>query len=308
MREKMTVKQLLEKVKGLQLVTSEQTAERVIETEEVARPGLTLVTSSEHFPYERVQVYGRLEVDYLMDNKIEVEKKAEIVKEETPLIIFARGYQPSADFIKLAEEKNIALAVHKLNTTNVIGKVHNVLNYHLAEQTRIHGVLLNINGTGVVIKGASGIGKSEVALELIKKGHSLIADDSIILKKIDEDFLIGEAPDLLKNRMEIRGIGIINVQQHFGIASVAPSANIDVVIEIMQAGNPVDRLGNDWKHEEYLGVEIKKTVIPVASGRSIANLIEIAVSNYQLKFDYNLDETENFIADLNKSLITGQEE
>lgn len=307
MRTSMTVKQLLGKVKGLRLVTNEETAERLIETEEVARPGLTLVTTSEHFPYERVQVYGRLEINYLMGNDIDNKQKNEILNEETPLIIFARGYEPTEDFIELAEQKNIALAVHQLNTTNVIGKIHNVLNYHLAERTRIHGVLLNINGTGVIIKGASGIGKSEVALELIKKGHSLIADDAIILKKIDEDFLIGEAPDLLKNRMEIRGIGIINVQQHFGIASVAPQTNIDVVVEIIPAGDQVDRLGNDWKHEGYLGVEIKKTVIPVASGRSIANLIEIAVSNYQLKFEYNLDETENFINDLNQSLVAGKE-
>ncbi len=307
MVETMTVEQLLKKVKRLKLVTSNKTSKRVLTSEEVARPGLTLVTSSQHFPYERIQMYGKLEVEYLMGHNVTVEKKQEILDERTPLIVFAHGFIPTEDFIALAEQKNIALAVHDKNSTRAIGDIHKVLKYHLAPTTRIHGVLLNINGTGVLIKGASGIGKSEVSLELIKKGHSLIADDAIILKKLDDEELIGEAPELLKNRMEIRGIGIINIQQHFGVASVAPQCKLDVVVEIVPAGDQVDRLGNDWKHENYLGVNVRKTVLPVSGGRSIANLIEIAVSNYQLKFEYNLDETERFINDLNNSLINGKE-
>ncbi|WOO87810.1 HPr(Ser) kinase/phosphatase [Mollicutes bacterium LVI A0039] len=307
MIETMTVKQLLNKVERLKLVTSEKTTERVLTSEEVARPGLTLVTTSEHFPYERIQMYGKLEVEYLMGNNIDIAKKNEILNPQTPLIVFAHGYEPTVEFVELAESKGIAIAVHDKNTTRAVGDIHRVLKYHLAPTTRVHGVLLNINGTGVMIKGASGIGKSEVALELIKQGHSLIADDAIILKKLDDDELIGEAPELLRNRMEIRGIGIINVQQHFGIASVAPQYKLDVVVEIVPSGDIVDRLGNDWKHENYLGVEVKKTVLPVSGGRSIANLIEIAVSNYQLKFEYNLDETEQFICDLNTSLTKGKE-
>lgn len=307
MQETMTVKQLMAKVTKLKLVTNEKTAERIITSEEVARPGLTLVTSSEHFPYERILMYGMLEVEYLMGNNVDIKKKQEILDARTPLIVFAHGYEPTEDFIKLAEEKNIALAIHKKNTTRAIGDIHKVIKYHLAPTTQVHGVLLNINGSGVMIKGASGIGKSEVALELIKKGHSLIADDAIIVKKLDDDELVGEAPELLKNRMEIRGIGIINVQQHFGIASVTPQCKLDVVVEIVPAGDQVDRLGNDWKHENFLDVAVRKTVLPVSGGRSIANLIEIAVSNYQLKFEYNLDETEQFINDLNASLIEGKE-
>lgn len=307
MKPTLTVKQLLSKVKGLSIVTSESTLNRQIVSEEVSRPGLTLVTTSEHFPYERVQIYGKLEVEYLMSNNVSVEKKKEILNEKTPLIVFAHGYSPTEVFIELAEEKGIAIATHNKNTTRAIGEIHKVLKYHLAPVTQIHGVLLNINGSGVLIKGASGIGKSEVALELIKKGHSLIADDAIILKKLDDDELIGEAPKLLKNRMEIRGIGIINIQQHFGIASVAPQCKLDVVVEIVPETEKMDRLGNDWKHENYLGVDIRKTVLPVSGGRSIANLIEVAVSNYQLKFEYNLDETEIFIDDLNKSLVHGRE-
>ncbi|WOO88858.1 HPr(Ser) kinase/phosphatase [Mollicutes bacterium LVI A0078] len=307
MKATMTVEQLLAKVKRLKLVTSEDTAKRVLTSEEVARPGLTLVTKSEHFPYERIQMYGKLEVEYLMSNNIDIKKKDEILNSETPLIVFAHGYAPTDEFIELAEQKGIALAVHDKNTTRAVGDIHKVLKYHLAPTTRVHGVLLNINGSGVLIKGASGIGKSEVALELIKKGHSLIADDAIIIKKLDDDELIGEAPDLLKNRMEIRGIGIINIQQHFGIASVAPQCKLDVVVEIVPAGDQVDRLGNDWKHESYLEVDVRKTVLPVSGGRSIANLIEIAVSNYQLKFEYNLDETEQFINDLKQTLISGKE-
>lgn len=307
MKGTMTVRQLLDKVNRLKLVTSETTAQRIITSEEVARPGLTLVTISEHFPYERIQMYGMLEVEYLMGNNIDIKKKEEILNADTPLIVFAHGYAPSDEFIELAEQKGIALAVHDKNTTRAIGDIHKVIKYHLAPTTQVHGVLLNINGTGVLIKGASGIGKSEVALELIKKGHSLIADDAIIIKKLDDDELIGEAPDLLKNRMEIRGIGIINIQQHFGIASVAPQCKLDVVVEIVPAGDQVDRLGNDWKHENYLDVDVRKTVLPVSGGRSIANLIEIAVSNYQLKFEYSLDETEQFINDLNASLIQGKE-
>ncbi len=303
MEQMMTVKQLVNKVDRLKLVTSEATGERLLTSEEVARPGLTLVTESDHFPYERIQMYGKLEVEYLMGNNIDIKKKQEILKEETPLIVFAHGYAPTKQFIELAESKNIALAVHNKNTTRAIGEIHKVLKYHLAATTRVHGVMLNINGSGVMIKGASGIGKSEVALELIKQGHSLIADDAIILKKLDDDELIAEAPELLKNRMEIRGIGIINVQQHYGIASVAPQCKLDVVVEIVPAGDQVDRLGNDWKHENFLDVDIRKTVLPISGGRSIANMIEVAVSNYQLKFEYGLDETEQFITDLNSSLM-----
>lgn len=298
---------LLKKTKHLNLLTDEKTLEREIETSELARPGLSLIRESDLFPYSRVQVYGLLEIEYL-DKFIQTEDQIkEILNVQTPIVIFAHDYVPTETFLKVANERNIAIFNSKHNTTKIISDSHRFLNYELAPNTRVHGVLLSIFGVGVLIKGASGVGKSEVALELVKNGHFLIADDAVEIKQLDDYDLVGTSPDILKSRLEIRGIGIVNIQQLYGITSVLPEQKVDIIIELRTDHNQIDRIGNAWKSEKILGVSLTKIELPVYAGRSIANMIETAVANYQLKFNYGYDSSAEFIEDLNRSLIAKKE-
>lgn len=298
-----TVEKLLTKLNGIEVVTKPSTLQREVTSPEIARPGLSLVENSEYFPYERVLVFGLLETDYISKAELDEEHKRKILSNETPLIIFARGFEPSEHFIEICNDYNIAVGLTKKNTTKIISQIHKALTYELAPVTREHGVLLNVYGMGVLIKGASGIGKSEVALELVKKGHSLIADDSIIIRNIDDDELVGEAPDLLKNRIEIRGIGVIDIQKFFGITSVMPSSTIDLIVEFNKSDDQeFDRVGNAFITDEILDLKIKKIIVPVYPGRSLANLVEVAVSNYQLEYQYGYSSSQDFLNELNNTL------
>lgn len=298
-----TIKKFLEKFKEMELLTSEETLNQKITEQDIVRPGLSMVEEIENFPYNRIQVYGTIEMDFLNRHNFNIEDKQRLVNSQIPIIIFARNLHPTQEFIQSAEKTGVCIVVSKMSTTKLVSRIHRYLERELAPMTTVHGVLLKVHGVGTLIKGKSGIGKSEVALDLIRNGHILVADDSVVIKKIDDVTLIGEAPVLLKNRLEIRGIGIVDIQKLYGVTSVSQESEVDVIIDLVDMDTSFDRIGNEILIEKILDNKVKKIQLPVTSGRSLAGLIEAAIANYQLKVDYNYDSSADFVKDLNKILL-----
>ncbi len=298
----LNVKYIIKQIHGLEVITNSKTLERDINFSDISRPGLELTGYFDYFPKQYVQILGRNEVTYL--EKIEYDNNIinQLIVEEVPLIVFCRGLVPPKKFIKLANERNVPIFLSKRSTSRVLSEIFNLLDYELAPTTQIHGVLMSIYGQGVLIKGASGIGKSEVALELLNKGHFLVADDAVLIKKLDDEILIGSAPELLKNRLEIRGVGIIDVQKLYGVTRVIPTKKIVLVIELKTLDGNEERIGTITKSEDILSCNVPKIQIPITAGRSISNLIEVAVANFELKKYYNYDSAKCFVNDLNEML------
>lgn len=301
--EKISFYKFLDENKYLRLVNKVDISDKFLYSSEIARPGVALTGHLEFFDEDRIQLFGLQEFTFLQDFVSDDILRAYLEK-EPPLIIFARSNIPCKRFLDIADELKIPVLVCEINTSKVFTKIHDYLEYELAPQTKVHGVMLNIFGKGVLIKGQSGIGKSEVALELIKKGHILIADDMVNLKKTDTETLMGEAPDLLKSKMEIRGIGIVDIQKLYGVTSVLLQDKLDLIIELTESLEGIDRIGNTYLYEEILSVKKKKIKIPIFKGKSISNLIEVAVANYQLEEDHKYNASEEFTKNLNDLLIT----
>lgn len=298
--DKISIKELV-KVNNYKPINDVNVEEIFIEENEIARPGLSLIGETKHLPQRRVMLFGLQEFSYLENVKEEHLKK--MFKLDIPLIIFTRNNIPNKMFLELAQKNNVPVYVCEDGTSKVFKEVYEYLTFKLAPETQVHGVFLDVYGKGVLIKGKSGIGKSEVALELIKKGHYLVADDMVILKNTDTNVLIGEAPELLQNKMEIRGIGIVDIQKMFGVTSVLVEAKLDLIINLTDDNSNVDRIGNDYLYEEILGVKKKKLNIPILKGKNISNLIEVAVANFQLSDDYGYNSSEEFVKKLDEMLI-----
>lgn len=287
---------------NLKLLTKVQTMKNEVETAEIAHPGLELTGYNEYFATNRVQIIGHKESGYLEKIDYKQEVLESYLVNEIPLIVFCRNTVPRDNFIDLANQNNIAVCTTNIVTSKFDTQLFSFLEYKMAQETQLHGVLISVFGYGVLIKGASGVGKSEVGLELIKHGHLLVADDAVRVKQIDQDNLIGFAPELLQNRMEIRGIGIVDIQKLYGVTKVLKSKKIDLVVELVTAKPPEDRIGNKIATEKILDSHLAKIVIPVNMGRSISNLVEVAVANFELKSEYDYDSAEIFINDLHRLL------
>ncbi len=285
----------------LKLVNDIPLEKRTLCSSEISRPGVSLTGHFDYFSNERIQIFGLQEYTYL-ENYVSDDILREFLKQKPPLIIFARDKFPCDRFLNLANEFAIPVCISEKNTSKLFTKVHDYLEYELAPETTVHGVMLNIFGKGVLIKGASGIGKSEVALELIKKGHILVADDMVVFKRIDTDTLLAQAPDILKSKMEIRGIGIVDIQKLYGVTSVLLKDKLDLIIELTDEQKNIDRIGNEYLFEKILDIKKKKIKIPILTGKSISNLIEVAVANYQLEEDFDYNASEEFTKNLNNML------
>lgn len=252
----------------------------------VNRPGLFLAGFEDYFANSRIQVFGNAEWYYV--NKLsDKERKTvfeKLCKREIPCIIFSRGLTVPTDLIEIAKKQNIPIFKTKEITSNIINEIVNFLNDFLAQENVINGELLEISGIGVLIIGTSGLGKSETALDLITRGHKLIADDLVNVKRV-KDAIIGSAPDKIRYYMEVRGIGIINVQKLYGVGSVLSDSKIDFVIKLIkfEPGMKLERLGQDTKYYKILGVDVPILEIPVGIGRNLANIIEVATNNFRLK-------------------------
>lgn len=259
---------------------------------EVNRPALQLIGYFDYFDPERVQIIGNVEYSYLQkmekDHGIGVFEK--LLDYKVPCIVFCRNIDVLPEYIELAKEKGVPLLRTSKTTSNFMAELIRWLNVELAPRISIHGVLVDVYGEGILIMGESGIGKSEAALELIKRGHRLVTDDIVEIKKVSDDTLIGMAPDITRHFIELRGIGIIDVKTLFGVESVKNTQSIDLVIKLEEWNKEreYDRLGLDENYIEFLGNKVVCHSIPIRPGRNLAIICESAAVNYrQKKMGYN---------------------
>lgn len=252
----------------------------------VSRPGLLLSGYYEHFDNTRIEVMGHAENEYVAAQSPERRTRVmeELFKRDIPCLILSRNLKFTDETIRLAKKYNCPLFRSPKITTVLINDITMYQSELLAPTEVVHGVLMDVSGIGILITGKSGVGKSEIALELISRGHRLVADDSVIIKNIN-DKLVGKAPEKIRYFMEIRGIGIINVQQMFGPGSIRPSEEIDIIAELSpwEEGKNYDRIGTEETYENMLGIDALKVVIPVTPGRNIPVVLETAARKYRLK-------------------------
>ncbi|GIN56773.1 HPr(Ser) kinase/phosphatase [Lederbergia ruris] len=271
----------------LELVSGEEGVHKPITTTDISRPALELAGFFNYYPAERVQLLGRTEIDFsgrLL--KSERKERMELLCNDiTPAIIISRGLDIPKELIESSERNSVPLLRTPMKTTRFSSKLTNYLESELAPTTAVHGVLIDIYGIGVLLTGQSGVGKSETALALIKRGHQLVADDCVEISEIEENMLVGSPPPLLKQLLEIRGLGIINVMTLFGAGAVRSSKKItlSVHLELWDEQKHYDRVGLDEDKVKIINTEIPKLTIPVRPGRNLAVIIEVAAMNFRLK-------------------------
>lgn len=259
---------------------------------DVNRPALQLAGYFDYFDSNRIQVIGHVEASYLamIGQEKEVEMMRKIMEHKVPCIVFCRSIEVHPEVIALGTEYGIPILRSEKTTSSFMAEVIRWLNVELAPRISIHGVLVDVFGEGLLIMGESGIGKSEAALELIKRGHRLVTDDVVEIKKVSDDTLIGTAPDITRHFIELRGIGIIDVKTLFGVESVKDTQCIDLVIKLEEwnKDEEYDRLGLEEKYTEFLGNKVVCHSIPIRPGRNLAIICESAAVNFrQKKMGYN---------------------
>lgn len=278
---------------------------------DINRPALQLAGYFEHFEATRLQIIGYVEYSYMngLDEKVQLEIYEKLLNNPIPGIIFCRELQPNDLFREVAVKYGVPLLMSKKATSACMAEVIRWLNVQLAPCISIHGVLVDVYGEGVLITGESGIGKSEAALELIKRGHRLITDDVVELRRVSDDTLVGSAPDVTKHFIELRGIGIVNVKALFGASSVKDTQSIDLVIHLedWDKDKEYDRMGLEEEYIEYLGNKIVCHNIPIRPGRSLAIICESAAVNHrEKKMGYNA--AQELYQRVQKSLARRREE
>lgn len=260
--------------------------------EDVSRPGLQLTGFLDHFEPMRLQIMGNVEISFLQ--KLSVQQQAEtfdrLFSYKIPALLVARNIMPDPVCLEMARKHNITLLRTAEATSTIISDIITYLRAQLAPRITRHGVLVEVYGEGILLTGESGIGKSEAAVELLKRGHRLIADDAVEIRKISGDRLIGTAPELIRNYIELRGIGIVNVAKLFGMGAVRAENEIDLVVNIVpwNTQEVYDRLGLEDQYVELLGVQVPMNTIPITPGRNLAVILEVAaMNNRQRKMGYN---------------------
>lgn len=277
---------------GLEVVhQSTDYFEITLTSADVNRPGLQLAGYLEKFPYQRLQVIGAVEYNYLMglDSKLQYERFRGILAYSIPAVIFSYNADINQDILDLADYYDKTLLRSAKKTTKLISAISDELEYQLAPRSNIHGELLEVFGIGVLIMGKSSVGKSETALDLVNRGHRLVADDMVDIMAFDNK-LTGSSPDNIRHYMEIRGLGIVNVRRLYGTGSVKNSTQIELVIELEQwkEDYEYDRLGLDNHYVKLLNVKVPHLVVPVRAGRNLALIVEVAAMNQREKnFGYN---------------------
>ncbi len=263
-----------------------------IDETDVTRPGLQLMGFYEYFNPERIQIIGKMEFAYLstIDEATRQQRLEALFAQRMPALVISRELPYFEEMLELAQKYEVPLLRSKESTSNFISGLIAFLNVNLAPRITRHGVLIEIYGEGVFITGESGVGKSETAIELVKRGHRLVADDAVEIRKVSNDTLVGSSPDNIRHFLELRGIGIINARRLFGIGAVKNRENIELIVE-MEQWNPekiYDRMGVDTQYVSLLGVKIPSLTIPVRPGRNLAVILEVAaMNNRQKKMGYN---------------------
>lgn len=279
-------KDLLENF-NLTLVAGKDGLYREITTGDISRPGIEMTGYFKYYPKERLQLIGRTEMAYFLElsDDEKLDRVTKLCTDITPGIVVTRNMEIPQVFIDAANESGVPILHSPRKTTRVISRLTNFLEAKFAPFTAIHGVLVDVYGVGVLITGQSGVGKSETALELVKRGHRLVADDSVEIRQEDYDSLIGNPPPLIEHLLEIRGLGIINVMTLFGAGSVRNYKKISLIINLenWDEHKQYDRLGLDEDKMKIMDVELPKATIPVRPGRNLAVIIEVAAMNFRLK-------------------------
>ena len=264
----------------------------LIQSRDVVRPGMELNGYHEYFDPNRIAVLGRAEM-YMLES-LKPERRAMALDSylslKPPAVIVARGIDPGKDFMEIAETYHVPVLRTTESTSNVVASLVAYLNVELAPRITRHGVLVEVYGEGILLVGDSGVGKSETAIELIKRGHRLIADDAVEIRRVSSKSLVGQSPENIRHFIELRGIGIINARRIFGMGAVKLQEKIDMCInlEIWDATKVYDRMGMDREYTEILGIKVPVMTIPVKPGRNLAIIIEVAaMNNRQKKMGYN---------------------
>lgn len=277
----------------LQNLTPEIDMEKIeLTTKDINRPALQLAGYYEHFSSERVQIIGYVEYSYIMQMERDErqERFEKFISSGIPCVIFTTLTEPTGQMIETALKYNVPLLVTSRTTSSFMAEIIRWLGLELAPSLSMHGVLVDVYGEGVLIMGESGIGKSEAALELVRRGHRLVSDDIVEIRKVSDATLIGNAPDVTKHLIELRGIGIIDVRMLYGVEHVKDSQEIDLVIKLedWNKEKEYDRLGLEDEYTEILGNKVVQHSLPIRPGRNLAVIVETAAVNHrQKKMGYN---------------------
>ena len=283
---------MIEKLQLVNLVPEVSNDEIEISSPEINRPALQLAGYFEHFASERVQIIGYVEYTYLksLDRDVKLANYEQFLSSDIPCVIYSTRTEPDEDMIELAKKYHKPLLSSHRITSDLMAEVIRWLGVELAPCISIHGVLMDVYGEGILIMGESGIGKSEAALELIKRGHRLITDDVVEIHKVSDDTLVGTSPEITRHFIELRGIGIIDVKTLYGVESVRETQSIDLVIKLEEwdKDKEYDRLGLNEEYTEFLGNKVTCHSIPIRPGRNLAIIVESAAVNHrQKKMGYN---------------------
>jgi len=278
-----------------------------IDSVDINRPGLALVGFYDNFAYNRLQVIGKGEYAFLQ--KCSIEKQNQIVSEflrfPIPAIVFTHNNEPPDCIIQEANKNQVTLLKTALTTHDFQLRYYSILSELLAEEITVHGVLMDVSGVGVLLQGESGIGKSETALELIERGHRLVSDDVVRIKALSDNVLMGYTDPIIEYNMELRGIGIINIKNIYGVRSTKNKIQIDLIIylEEWKHQHEYDRIGLEQQYYEILNVQVPKIVIPVRPGRNVPILIETAAMNFRLK-STGYDSAKIFLDKVQKKIFS----
>ncbi len=294
---------------GLELITGKPGMERAIKVPEAHRPGLSLSGILKNYASKRILIFGKVEIKYLveLDQSLRIERLESLLTPQTPAVIVARRYRPPKELVKLCEKRSIPLFRTSMSTMNLLSKLTLLLTEEFAPSTSVHGTLVEVFGVGVLIQGDSSVGKSEAALGLIERGHRLISDDIVKIKKKEGSYLEGFGAELTRHHMEIRGIGIINVANLYGVVCVRDQKSIDIVVklEMWDDLNFYDRVGLDEKFCDILGVHLPYHTLPVKPGRDVVLLLETIALNHRLK-DMGYNSAKEFNSKLLEMIAVKQ--
>lgn len=294
---------------GLELVSGQDGIKRPIRLAEAQRPGLSLSGYLKNHVHKRILIFGKVETEYLrdLDPGLRVQRLEAILSPLTPAVIVARRYRPPKELEMLCEKQVIPLFRASMSTMSLISKITLLLTEEFEQAMTFHGTLVEVHGVGVMIKGDSSVGKSEAALGLIERGHRLITDDTVKVKKKEGDYLEGYGANLTRHHMEIRGIGIINVAYLYGAVCVRDSKRIDIVVELETWDDQhfYDRVGLDYKYFDMLGIKVPYYVLPVKPGRDVVLILETLALNHRLK-EMGYNSAKEFDSRLLKLITEGE--
>ena len=287
MGQGVSLKEIVEKMNLKNLTPDVDLVEKYVQVPDINRPALQLSGYFDHFDSDRVQVIGYVEYTYLqtLEEAKKMKMYDELLSHKIPCLIFSRALEPDQELLEKATQADTPVLITQKSTSSFMAELIRWMNVKLAPCISIHGVLVDVYGVGVLIMGESGIGKSEAALELIKRGHRLVTDDVVEIRKVSDDTLVGSAPDITRHFIELRGIGIVDVKSMFGVQSVRETQNIDLVItlEDWSREKEYDRLGLEETYTEFLGNKVVCHNIPIRPGRNLAIIVESAAVNHRQK-------------------------